>query len=212
MSRRGRRLLLAGLLLAWGAVGCAAVESLRGQPEAEPTASAAYREQLRRWSREDQEYDELETKLFVAATYKSWPFRQAYVAEYARVYLLPEAEREALLKRETAALETYHDFVVAMYAPVRELSELTRERGIWRLYLEGPGGARVSPSAVERVKEPLPVVAAFFPYVSRWSRVFLVRFPRQTPDGRPVLPKPESDAFRLLLVSTEAHASLFWRP
>lgn len=218
MSRgRGRLPLLlaiAGLLAAWGAAaaGCAAVESFRGQPEARPTASATYRGLLNRWTRQDLEYDELETKLLVWATYKSWPFRQAYVAEYARVYVLPEAEREALLEREIAALETYHDFVVAMYAPVRESAELIRERRVWRLYLEGPGGVRVSPSVVERIKEPLPVVSAFFPYVDRWSRVFLVRFPKQTADGRPVLPRPESDPFRLLLVSTEAHATLTWRP
>ncbi len=218
MSRRGGRLPLrlglAGLLAAWSAAtaGCVAIESFRGQPEAQPTANATYRELLDRWTRRDLEYDELETRVLVAATYKSWPFRQAYVAEYARVYLLPETEREALLRREAAALETYHDFVVSVYAPARDIAELTRERGIWRLYLEGPGGARVSPSVVERVKEPLPIVSAFFPYVDRWSRVFLVRFPKQTADGRPVLPQPERDTFRLLLVSTEAHASLAWRP
>jgi hypothetical protein len=197
-------------LLAVGAAACALVEPLRGQPEARQ--AAGYQEILKRWTRQRQEFEELDTKLYVSATYKSWPFRQAYVAEYARIYLLPDQEREALLARETAALEQYHDFVLSAYAPTRQVADLSSKAGIWRLYLEGPGGLRVSPSAVERMKEPLPVLTAFYPYVDRWSRVFLARFPKRTPDGREVLPNPENERFRLVLASTEARATLTWRP
>lgn len=202
--------LLAALLLAGGTAGCALVEPLSAQPEARP--ASGYREILERWTRREQEYNQLETKLYVAATYKSWPFRQAYVAEYARIYLLPDREREALLARETAALEQYHDFVLSGYAPVRQVADFSSKAGIWRLYLEGPGGARVSTSTVQPMKEPPVVLMAFFPYVDRWSRVFLVRFPKRTLDGRDVLPSPEAEPFRLVLASTEAHAVLAWRP
>ncbi len=210
MARRTAVLALGLLLLAVGAAGCALVKPLRAQPQARRAAS--YREVLERWTRQEREFDELETKLYVSATYKSWPFRQAFVAEYARIYLLPDQEREAMLARETAALEQFHDFVLSAYAPVRQVADLSSKAGIWRLYLEGPGGLRVLPSAVEQMKEPLLVLTAFFPYVDQWSRVFLARFPKRTRDGREVLPNPESDPFRLLLTSTEARATLAWRP
>lgn len=192
-------LLLAG--------GCAA---LSRQPEARP--DAAYRSVVERWTRSDEEYEELETKLLVSATYKSWPFRQAYVAQYARIFLLPEREREALLARETAALEQFHDFVLSAYTPVRQSGDFLTRTGIWKLYLEGPGGVRVPSARVERVAEPHRVLEAFYPFVNRWSRVFLVRFPRETAGGEAVLPNPETDRFRLVLASTEARTVLTWAP
>ncbi len=204
MTRALAAAVLAAALLT---AGCGAFSR---QAEARPDGT--YREILDRWTRQDREYDELETKLYVAATYKSWPFRQAYVAQYARIYLLPERERQALLDRETASLEQFHDFVLSAYTPVRQSGDFLTRTGIWKLYLEGPGGVRVPTSRVERVAEPLPVLEAFYPYVTRWSRVFLVRFPRLAADGQDVLPNPETDRFRLVLASTEARAALTWAP
>jgi hypothetical protein len=197
--------LAPALLLALVLAGCAVVGRQR---DASPTDG--YRRLLDRWTRTEHAYDELETRLYVSATYKSWPFRQAYVAEYARIFLLPERERTAMLARETAALEQYHDFVLSAYTPVRQAGDFLTRTGIWRLYLEGPGGVRVPSNRVERVSEPLPVLMAFYPYVDRWSRVFLVRFPKQTAEGRDVLPAPETDPFRLVIASTEARAELVW--
>lgn len=196
------------LIAAFGlAAGCA---PLAGQPEARP--ASAYREILDRWTRTDRQYDALQTKLYVSATYKSWPFRQAYVAQYARVFLLPDRERDALLARETASLDQFHEFVLSAYTPVRQSGDFLTRTGIWKLYLEGAGGARVGTARVERVPEPPQVLEAFFPYVTRWSRVFLVRFPKTTPDGQPVLTDPQTERFRLVLASTEARSTLTWAP
>lgn len=198
-------LALLAAVLAGGLAGCAALET---QTEARPSPS--YREILERWTDTEREYDQLETRLYVSATYKSWAFRQAYVAEYARVFRLPEAEREAMLARETASLEQFHEFVLSAYTPVRQSGDFLTTTGIWRLYLEGPGGASVPAARVERITQPLPVLSAFFPYVDRWSRVFLVRFPKRTPEGQEVVPSVDTDPFRLVVASTQARAVLAW--
>lgn len=203
MTARGLAALAAILL----AVGCAPFTR-----QAESTPRENYRAILERWTRSGQEYDRLETRLYVAATYRAWPFREAYVAEYARIFLLPEREREALLARETASFEQYHEFVLSAYTPYRQSGDFLTRTGIWRLYLEGPNGLRVPTSRVDRMAEPPQVLAAFYPYVTRWSREFLVRFPRQTPDGREVLPDPERDPFRLIITSTLARTELTWAP
>jgi hypothetical protein len=199
--------LVATLLAVLLAGGCAALGR-----QAESLPGESYEDILERWTRSDREYDRLETRLYVSATYKSWPFRQAYVAEYARIFLLPDREREALLARETASFEQFHDFVLSAYTPYRQSGDFLTRTGIWKLYLEGPNGVQVPTSRVDRVAEPPQVLSAFYPYVNRWSRTFLVRFPRQTADGREVLPNPEREPFRLLITSTVARTALAWRP
>jgi hypothetical protein len=198
-------LALAAAVLTVGLDGCSALES---QTESQPSRS--YREILDRWTDGEREYHQLDTRLYVWATYKSGPFREAYVAEYARIFRLPEPEREAMLARETAALEQFHDFVLSAYTPVRQSGDFLTKTGIWRLYLEGPAGTSVPAARVERLSQPLPVLSTFFPYVDRWSRVFLVRFPKRAADGDEVLPSPDTDPFRLVVASTEARAVLAW--
>lgn len=189
------------------AAGCAPLGR-----QAESTPRGGYQAILDRWTRSDREYDRLETRLYVSATYKSWPFRQAYVAEYARIFLLPDRERDALLARETASFEQFHDFVLSAYTPYRQSGDFLTRTGIWKLYLEGPNEVQVPTSRVDRMAEPPQVLAAFYPYVTRWSREFLVRFPRRTADGREVLADPERDPFRLVITSTVARTELTWRP
>src|SRR3970040_2754591 len=43
--------------------------------------------------------DNLDSKLFVYATYKSWPFREAYVEEYARRYQMDDNQKEKLKEK-----------------------------------------------------------------------------------------------------------------
>jgi hypothetical protein len=200
----------AGRAVAAGIAGAAlgACAAIGRQTAATPTGT--YRELLDRWTRSDHAYHELETRLRVSATYRSWPFRQAYVAEYSRIYLLPPQEQEALLARETASLEQFHEFLLSAYTQSRQTGDFLSRTGIWRLYLEGPDRTRVPTNRVDRPGEPPAVLATFYPYIDRWSRVYVVRFPRRTPEGREVLPRPETDTFRLILASTAAQSELVW--
>ena len=98
MSRRKSVYLLrlpAGLLLLALCVlmaGCAVYDTIT-----EADLSEEYRVVLARWTSEARVYKDFASILQVSATFKSVPFRQAYVRKYARDYQLTPAEAKEML-------------------------------------------------------------------------------------------------------------------
>ena len=109
-----------------------------------------YRSTLDRWTKVQKLYDRFTTRFYITTTWRSDAFRRCYVHELnARKHLLRD-DFEALVTRETAEGNSYHDFVLALYTPEEQHNDLTREGSIWNIVLE-VGGERRRPVALTRL-------------------------------------------------------------
>lgn len=171
----------AALLSAALAASLAGCGSRRGMAGAEKTADvkpSEYNAALARWSGSEKVYEKLETRLIVSSTYKSGAFRDAYADEYARRYVLSDAEREDLKRREHADADTYHEFFFAAYTPENRWNDFSKRESIWKVRLYDDAGNSVEPLVITKVKNEDPKLHAFFPYFTLWTRGYVAKFPK----------------------------------
>ncbi|MBI3397874.1 MAG: hypothetical protein HY026_01320, partial [Deltaproteobacteria bacterium] len=84
--------------------------------------------------------DNLDSKLFIYATYKNWPLKEAYVEEYARRYQMDDSQRENLQKMEKDLDERFNEFFMAVYTPDERWNDFNTPESIWKIYLEDEKG------------------------------------------------------------------------
>ncbi|RMD99837.1 MAG: hypothetical protein D6812_10785 [Deltaproteobacteria bacterium] len=162
---------------------------------------ASYRESLRAWTRQAEDYGNFETRILARATFKSRPFREAFVAEYEAVYLLGEKERTALYQREIDEATRYHAFLLYVYTPDVQRNVLDRPTSPWRLYLEDEAGHRVAPETIRKKHDPGHTLEHFYPYVENWGRIYEVRFPKAPIEGR---------RLRLVITGISGRCAMEW--
>lgn len=174
--------------LLFAPAGCAGRRDLANASATADVKPSEYAAALRRWTGTDKVYQGLETRLIVTATWKTGAFRDAWADEYARRYLLPEAERDELKRREHEEAESYQEFFFAAYTPEARWNDFSRRESIWRVRLFDDAGNTVEPLVVTRVKVDDPKLHAFYPYFTLWTKGYLVKFPRRglSPDTRSV--------------------------
>ena len=163
------------------AASLGACSSRKGMQNATATADVKpgeYKEALDRWSGTQKVYEQLETRLIVNTTWKSGAFRDAYTNEYARRYLLSDAERDDLKRREHADAEAYHEFFFSAYTPEPRWNDFSKRESIWKIRLFDDAGNSVEPLVVTKVKNDDPKAKAFYPYFSMWTRGYVVKFPK----------------------------------
>ena len=135
-----------------------------------------YDHALERWTAEDKIYQDLEAKILITGTYKSVPFRRAYVKKYAADYHLAPAETAAMLAQQEALAEGHYEFLLAVFTPTKMEDGLDERNSAWRVYLEGPGLGRLEPFEIRPVRKYNARLTSFFPYITPWAKVYEVRF------------------------------------
>jgi hypothetical protein len=128
------------------------------------------------WTRHAKLVEDVGTVMEIWATLKSWDFRQAYVAKYAKAYDLPEAERETLSKSQhDMSLVGYEIHLVAQSTTDR-WNDLDRRNSPWRITLLDGTGAELSPTSVKAERLPEIYESEFFPDRTPFSRTYTLRF------------------------------------
>lgn len=203
MRVRELAVLSLSVSVALAAAGCAGSKraEMANAEASKDVKPSEYSDALGSWTRESKVYAKLETRLIVNATYRSGAFREAYVDEYARRYLLASGERDDLRRRELNDAQTYHEFFFAAYTVESRWNDFSKRSSMWRLRLFDDKGASVEPLVVTRVKQDDPVLHAFYPYFSLWTRGYVVKFPREGLS-------PDSKTLRLQLTSAIGAAEL----
>jgi hypothetical protein len=135
-----------------------------------------YTKALDRWTAEDEIYRDLEAKILVTGTYKSVPFRRAYVEKYAADYHLSAGEAKTMLAQQETLAKGHHEFLLAIFTPTKMEDGLDERNSAWRVYLEGPGFDKLEPFEIRRVRKYNARLTSFFPYVTPWAKVYEVRF------------------------------------
>lgn len=173
-------------------------------------ARDAYFRELDRWTRSDQVYEGLDSRLYIHATFKATSYREAYTERYSQEYELDPALATALLSRELNQAETYNEFFIAAFTPEDRWNDFHKKDSVWKLYLEDDTGAKLSPVSVTRVEAKDPSIREFFPHLDPWSYGYLVRFPKYTPAGTTPLPGPETEWMKLVATGVLGRAEMTW--
>lgn len=176
----------------------------------DPYHGGNYREFLDFWTRKARIYvGGFDLELVVAATFKTHAFREAYTAEYARAYKLNRVETDKLLQDQIHAARMYNDIVISAFMPDKRWNDFHEKDTIWKVYLISDDTVRVKPLEVRRLKNVDAVLTHFFPYISPWDVVYLVRFPASAGTGEPVY-SAKTKSVKLVITSVRGSAELAW--
>ena len=136
-----------------------------------------------RWTRSTHvlDWNGVEERIRVDATYHSWDFRWALAVRQAHDQTLAPAGRDALLRDGQAVLEREHEFFVALYSEYVRWSQLHRNFTAWQVRLVDDQGREWEPSRIEFVRRVGASDRTYFPYVTPWRSVFRIHFPRRAP-------------------------------
>jgi hypothetical protein len=175
------------------------------QPNHEVTAED-YDDILRRWTRHDTVYDGLDSKLFVHATFMSPEFRRVFALRHTEVYG-PGSEETAVLITNPEAEEQLEFFFSASTSSPN-WNDFDKENSIWRVTLENEEHERVD-GKVKRIR-PSANMRVIFPYITDYAKTYVVRFPRSTPSGKPVLTASTVEVM-LRMSSALGQARMVWK-
>ncbi len=148
--------------------------------------SREYKRVLDRWTRTGRITKSFDMVLDASATFKSWDFRQAYIARFVEAYKITGQERDTMSDRELADARQTHEVFFSAATSKYEWTDFSEKNSIWRVKLIDDKQREVRPVEIRRVKDPHAHLETFFPYVQMFSKQYLIRFPT-TLDGQPLL-------------------------
>src|SRR4051794_21822889 len=113
------RPILALALLAIAAAGCSLKPPRvgdRAPEDLDARREANYQSVLDRYTAQSEIYAGLDTRILAAATYQSWPFRQARVQRRAAFQAQTDVWTQAELGKERASANQWHEFFFGVHA------------------------------------------------------------------------------------------------
>lgn len=200
---------LCAIVLGAGAVGCALsrLKPLDFSGATKYYRSDDYLAVHNAWTRHAKLVEDVGTVMEIWATFKSWDFRQAYVAKYAKVYSLPDGEREALSKSQQDMVRAAYEIHLVAQSTTDRWNDLERRNSPWRVTLLDGTGAELSPTTVKVEKLPEIYETEFFPDHTPFSRTYTLRFVR--PDGDAFV-GPDSGRLILRIASPMGRVEATW--
>ena len=175
-----------------------------------PYRTKSYKEICDQWTREARIHQGLEVELIVSATFKSETFRRAYAQEYGKVFRLTSEETEQFIEDQLQLARQSHEFVVASFVPEKKWDEFDKPQSMWKLYLVNDRNERVEPLTVEKCKAQDATVSYFFPDVTPWKSVYIVRFPCKVPETDQPLVGENTKSITLVITSVLGTAETHW--
>jgi hypothetical protein len=189
--------------------GCSTLPPRVGEPPAQVAdsqAEQAYHQVFDRWTRQTTIYDQLDNRMFLAATLQSPEFVKARVERLAAFEALPSADEQSLLQSQSADAAQGYDFFFGVHTEKRRWNDLDRNPSLWRVALHTSAG-EVTPVLVERIQRPNVNLRGIYVYLGDFWVGYRVRFPAALPDGRPLVGPGETQLV-LKLDSALGHAHL----
>jgi hypothetical protein len=203
MTRRGT--LLSACFWVLGVGACAVPRVGEPGPRApDESAEKEYQATLNHYSAHAEVYDLLDTRVFSAMTYQSWPFREARVQRVALFQAQPRELVEKNLTAERATFNSFHEFFFGVYSASYRFDDFDRKDSIWRIALVTESG-ETTPVSVERIGRSTLNMRAIYPYLDDFWVAYRIRFPRNTQSGSPVIP-PGTTSFIVRVASTVGKA------
>ncbi len=149
--------------------GCSVFSSVGIPPTVQ--SSSGYTSALRKATQKADIYNKLNTVMYIRATYFNKSFIRAYEKEYYNYYMKKPED----FKRK---LHKYTTLFVSVYTPRRSYNNLNSNRSIWMVYLTNNEGESVMPESIKPSQRKRVFLKKFFPYVTDWSKQYIMRFPK----------------------------------
>lgn len=159
------------------------------------------------WTRHVKLVEDMGTALEIWATFKSWDFRQAYVAKYAKAYDLSDADRQQLAKSQLETAHAVYEIHLVAQSTADRWTDFDRRTSAWRIALVDGTGAELSPTLVKAEKLPEIYEMVFFPTRTLFSRTYTIRFSKPD-DGTFV--GPQSGRMVLRIASPIGKVEAVW--
>ena len=165
------------------------------------------------WTRHEKlvlydQYD-IGTAMEIWATFKSWDFRQAYMAKYAKVYHLAESERDQLAKSQQETARAIYEIHMVAQSTTDRWNDLDRKTSPWRITLLDGTGAELAPTSIKVEKLPEVYEYEFFPTRTLFSKTYTLRFVRPEGAGETFL-GPQSGRMILRVASPIGKVEVAW--
>ena len=179
-AARARGWLLALVL----ASGCVTQKQVRVDFSETPRDYLAneYDVVYQKWTRHDYAQHGVDKSLEVWATFKSWDFREAYIARYAAVYGVSDADRTKLLAAEHEHYTQALEFHVTAQSSNYDWNDLEKANSPWRVTLVDALGHELPADKVRVEKLPDAYEREFFPAKTPFTKSYSIRF-TPPPDG-----------------------------
>lgn len=183
-SLRGAVLLFCSLL------GCVTTPPAVGEPAPalkDAELERSYRELVARYSAHGEIYTGFDTRLFVATTFESVPFREARVRRMGLFKVLPDQVVDAQLVEERAQAAKENQFFFGIHVNDPSFDDFGRPKSIWRLALVTPSGEYL-PVLVKRMGRSTLDIRSRYPYLADFWIGYMLTFPLKSSDGTLVIP------------------------
>lgn len=171
----------------------------------------SYKASFKKWTRKSDVYNRFVTVMLVRATYFNASFRYAYVMEYAKYYMLNKEAFKKMLKKSYSKLNNYIKFFVSVYTPNKKYNDLDSNRSIWMVYLVNSEGDIALPLKLKPAGQKRIFLKTFFPYVTEWSRQYIIKFPKYFREKtRELMISPDTKWIKLIITGVSGRAELRW--
>jgi hypothetical protein len=171
--------------------------------------SEDYPEVYERWTRHEKVLHDVESALEIWSTYKSFDFREAFVAHYAQAYSLTDADRQRLRHAQSEAAAAAYEFLVTAQSANYRWNDLEKKNSPWRVSLRDRAGHELGAEAIKVEKLPEMFEREFFPAKTPFTKTYSVRFVR--PSSRDEdFAGDKSGMITLRFSGAVGHADLTW--
>ncbi len=123
-------------------------------------------------------YNNLSTVMFLRATYFDKTFDYAYTKKYSEYYLLDKKAFKRKLNKLYRRSNKYVKFFISVYTPNIRNNNFSSNRSIWLIYLSNNKKESVLPIKIKPAEQKGALLEHFFPYITKWSKQYIVEFPR----------------------------------
>jgi hypothetical protein len=203
-----RRAALASCTV-WAACASARVQTVDFSETTKQYRESDYLAVHDAWTRHAKLVQDIGTVMEIWATFKSWDFRQAYVAKYAKIYDLPDNERKALEKTQLDTSRAVYEIHLVAQSTNDRWTDFTSKRSAWRLTLLDGTGAELAPTTVKAERLPDAYESEFFPSRTPFSHTFTLRFVPPEGSGDAFV-GPQSGRLILRLASPVGKVEVTW--
>lgn len=171
----------------------------------------SYNASLKNWTRKVNVYNRFDTEILLRATYFNAPFRYAYVMEYSKYYMLTKKNFKKRLNQSYSNLNKYTDFFVSVYTPQKDHNDLGSIHSIWLVYLMNNKGESLVPVSIKPAPQKRTFLKTFFPYVTDWSKQYIIKFPKYyNKKDKKLLIGPSTEWIKLIITGVNGRAVLKW--
>jgi len=146
----------------------------------------------------------------VSATFKSPEFRASYADEYAKIYKLSESEKKKLIIDQNRAGSDYNEFIMAAHVPEENENDFSKKKSIWRMHLSVDKKRRARPAEIRKIYKKNSFLTHFFPYITPWKSVYVIRFPVKFPGTDRLLIDESVENIRLIIAGVNGSVEFTW--